>query len=80
MAVFSAQTGVWLDKAFTVEEGAALLRLDACIAPQEDSWKSVAALFTDSLTKSRKEESFQNFVDLLASKAKIERKQVNFQE
>jgi peptidyl-prolyl cis-trans isomerase D len=79
-AVFNAQQGIWLDKAFAVEQGAALLRLDKCIAPQEDSWKSIAASFMDSLNQSRKEESFQNFVNLLASKAKIERKQVNFRE
>ncbi|MDR2694902.1 MAG: SurA N-terminal domain-containing protein [Deltaproteobacteria bacterium] len=79
-AVFSAQAGVWLDKAFAVEQGAVLLRLDTRIAPQEESWKSVAALFMESLNKARKEESFQNFVNLLASRAKIERKQVNFRE
>ena len=79
-AIFSAQTGVWLDTPFAVEQGAALLRLDMCIAPQEDSWQSVAARFMDSLNQSRKEESFQNFVNLLASKAKIERKRVNFRE
>ena len=79
-AVFSAPLGVWLDKAFAVEQGAVFLRLDKCIAPQEESWLSVAAPFRDSLSKSRKEESFQNFVNLLASRAKIERKQVNFRE
>ena len=79
-AVFSAPPGVWLDKAFAVEQGAVLLRLDKCIAPPEESWQSVAAPFRDSLSKARKEESFQNFVNLLASKAKIERKQVNFRE
>jgi len=79
-AVFSAQTGVWMEKAFAVERGAVLLRLDACIAPPEDKWKIIAAAFIESLTQSRKEESFQSFVNLLASKAKIERKRVNFQE
>jgi hypothetical protein len=79
-AIFSAQTGVWIDTAFAVEQGAALLRLDKRVAPQEDSWKSVAASFMESLNKTRKEENFQNFVNLLASRAKIERKQVNFRE
>ena len=79
-AVFNAQTGVWIDKAFAVEQGAVLLRLDICLAPQEDSWKSIAVSFMESLNKTRKEESFQNFVNLLASKAKIERRQVNFRE
>jgi len=79
-AVFSAQTGVWIDRAFAVEQGAALVRLDKCIAPSEESWKSIAVPFMDSLNQTRKEESFQNFVNLLASKAKIERKQVNFRE
>jgi len=79
-AIFSAQTGVWMDTVFAVEQGAALLRLDNRVAPQEDSWQSVAAAFTDSLNHSRKEESFQNFVNLLGSKARIERKRVNFRE
>jgi len=79
-AVFNAQPGVWIDKAFAVEQGAVLLRVDKCLAPQEDSWKSIAASFMDSLNRSRKEESFQHFVNLLASKAKIERRQVNFRE
>jgi len=79
-AVFSAQPGVWLENAFAVERGAVLLRPDALIAPPEDRWKSIAAPLTDSLTKSRQEESFQNFLNFLASKAKIERKQLNFQE
>ncbi|MDR0239570.1 MAG: SurA N-terminal domain-containing protein [Deltaproteobacteria bacterium] len=79
-AVFNAQTGIWIDAAFAVEQGAVLLRLDKCFAPQEESWKNIAVSFIDSLNRSRKEESFQNFVNLLASKAKIERKQVNFRE
>jgi peptidyl-prolyl cis-trans isomerase D len=79
-AIFSAQTGIWIDRAFAVEQGAALLRLDKRIAPQEDSWKNIAASFMESLNNTRKEESFQSFVNLLASRAKIERKQVNFRE
>ena len=79
-AVFNAQTGIWIDTAFAVEQGAVLLRLDTCLAPQEASWKNIAASFMDSLNKTRKEESFQNFVNLLASKAKIERRPVKFQE
>ena len=79
-AIFNAQTDIWMDTAFAVEQGAALLRLDMRVPPSEESWKNIAAPFIDSLTQARKEESFQNFVNLLASKAKIERKQVNFRE
>jgi hypothetical protein len=79
-AVFSAQPGAWMDTAFGVEEGAALLRLDKRIPPKEESWKSASPALMDSLTKARKEESFQSFVNLLAAKARITRKQVNFQE
>lgn len=78
-AVFSAQTGAWLGKAFNVDKGAVLLRLDACIPPGEESWNAVSDAFMNSLAGTRKEESFQIFARLLAEKSRIERNNINLE-
>ena len=75
-AVFSALPGSWLENAFDIDQGAVLVRLDKSIPPQTESWEAVAATFTESLEKSRKDGMFQNFLQLLAERSKIERKDI----
>jgi peptidyl-prolyl cis-trans isomerase D len=76
-AVFAAQEGAWLEKAFAVDGGAVLLRLDRRIMPDEESWKEATQAFTASLSASLKQENFRDFVRLLVEKAGIERRNVD---
>ncbi len=76
-AVFGAAGGTWLEGAFSVDKGAVLLHLDKCMPPRDESWRAVSEPFMASLAQNRREQSFQSFVNLLAEKARIERKKID---
>lgn len=71
-AVFKDTSFKWLPAAYLVDDGAALVRVDAIAPPHEDAWNMVEQNILGVLNRSKQEEQFYSFLDALQKAGKIE--------
>lgn len=75
-AIFAADPHQWLPTVFLADAaetpGAVLVRVKNILRPSDADWKQAAELVRSSLEEARKNELYQTFMQILASKAKVE--------
>ncbi len=79
-AAFSAEKGVWSDKAHATPQGVVVLRVHEVVRPTDAQWQAVASTVKETILAAKREEMFRAFLTTLHAKGKVEVKDASVLE